>query len=117
MTVMLLVWGVIYYYLGRMLWQQWQYVMANREIIFIYKGEQVIVRRPLSILGITHAYDFQHVSPFYYDDKRRSLAFHYGQRLAHFGHALSAADAQQVIEYVNYRFFPEADERRGETRE
>jgi hypothetical protein len=109
MTVMLLIWGVIYYYLGRMLWQRWQYVAANREIVFIYKDEQVIVRRPLSLLGITTAYDFDYVSPFYYDDKRQSLAFRYGQRLANFGDALSPADAQQVIEYVNYRFFPEED--------
>jgi hypothetical protein len=87
----------------------WQYVAANREIVFIYKDEQVIVRRPLSLLGITTAYDFDFVSPFYYDDKRQSLAFRYGQRLANFGDALSPADAQQVIEYVNYRFFPEED--------
>ena len=110
MTVMLIVWGIIYYYLGRMLWQQWQYATASREIIFIYKDDQVIVRRPLSLLGITTAYDFEHVSPFYYDDTRRSLAFKYGQRLAHFGHALNAAEAQQVIEYVNYRFFPKEEE-------
>ena len=110
MTIMLLVWGVIYYYLGRMLWQRWQYVTANREIIFIYKDDQVIVRRPLSLWGITTAYDFEHVSSFYYDDKRQSLAFKYGQRLAHFGHALSATKAQQIIDYVNYRFFPQENE-------
>ena len=110
MTIMLIVWGVIYYYLGRMLWQRWQYVVANREIVFIYKDDQVIVRRPLSLLGITTAYDFEHVSPFYYDDQRKSLAFKYGQRLAHFGHALTAAEAQQVREYVNYRFFPEEED-------
>jgi hypothetical protein len=110
MSIMLLVWGVIYYYLGRMLWQRWQYVTANREIIFIYKDDQVIVRRPLSLLGITTAYDFEHVSPFYYDDKRQSLAFKYGQRLAHFGHSLSTAEAQQILDYVNYRFFPEEED-------
>jgi hypothetical protein len=110
MTVMLLIWGVVYYYLGRMLWQRWQYVAANREIVFIYKGEQVVVRRPLSIFGITTAYDFEHVSPFRYHDERHSLAFTYGQRLAHFGYGLARAEAQQVVDYVNYRFFPEDDE-------
>ncbi len=110
MTIMLVVWGIIYYYLGRMLWRRWQYVTVDREIIFIYKDDQVIVRRPLSIFGLTTAYDFQHVAPFHYDPDRRCLAFQYGQRYAFFGHALSPDDAQQVSQYVNYRFFPEEDD-------
>ena len=110
MTIMLIVWGIIYFYLGRMLWQRWQYVAATREIIFIYKDDQVIVRRPLSIFGLTTSYDFQHVGPFHYDDKRHSLTFQYGQRFAFFGHALSPDEAQQLSQYVNYRFFPEGDD-------
>lgn len=110
MTIMLIIWGIVYYYLGRMLWQRWQYVSANREIIFIYKDDQVIVRRPLSIFGITTAYDFEHVGSFYYDQDRHSLAFQYGQRYAFFGQALSPSEAQQISDYVNYRFFPEKDD-------
>lgn len=110
MTTMLIIWGIIYYYLGRMLWQRWQYVSATREIIFIYKDDQVIVRRPLSIFGLTTAYDFEHVGPFHYDPKRHSLAFQYGQRYAFFGHALNPDQAQQLSDYVNYRFFPDEDD-------
>jgi hypothetical protein len=110
LTVMMLVWLVIYYYLGRMLWQRWQYVAATREIVFIYKDDQVVVRRPLSLWGITTAYDYEHVSPFSYDPQRQSMAFKYGVRFAHFGHSLSQDEAAQLIEYVNFRFFPEEEE-------
>ena len=110
MTTMLIIWGIVYYYLGRMLWQRWQYVVANREIIFIYKDDQVIVRRPLSIFGITTTYDYEHISPFHYDDNRRCVAFKYGQRAAFFGHALNRDEAHQFNNYVNYRFFPEDDD-------
>ena len=110
MTTMLVIWGIIYYYLGRMLWQRWQYVAANREIIFIYKDDQVIVRRPLSIFGLTTTYDYQHVSPFHYNDTRHCVAFQYGQRYAFFGHALNRDEAQQFNDYINYRFFPEDDD-------
>ncbi len=106
LVVMMLVWLVIWYYLGKVIWQQWQYYAADREILFI--GQDVLmVRRPVSLLGITDAYDMKHVNPFYFSEKHRCPTFDYGSQRIYFGRVLSESDARSLIRFLNSRFFPD----------
>ncbi len=109
LTVMLVVWLVLWYYIGKAVWKQWQYYAANREILFIDK-KMLIVRRPISILGITDAYDMQHVNPFYFDEKHNCLAFTYGSQRIYFGQTLVEISSRSLIRYLNDRFFPYFDD-------
>ena len=107
--LILLVWAYVWYRLGRSVWRWWQYYAATREVLFIDK-DVLIVRRPLSLLGVTDAYDMEHVSPFYYNEKHRSVAFDYGSRRSLFGNGIARQSAQRLIKYLNDRFFPHAGE-------
>ncbi|HSM55895.1 MAG TPA: hypothetical protein VK879_07045 [Candidatus Sulfomarinibacteraceae bacterium] len=108
-VIILIIWAYVWYRLGRMVWYWWQYFTATREVLFVDQ-EILIVRRPLSILGVTDAYDMQHVNPFYYSEKYDAIAFDYGSREGHFGQSLPRPDAEQVIEVLNSRFFPQSPE-------
>jgi hypothetical protein len=108
LTFFLLIWLAIWLVFGRFLWKRWQYSAAGREILFIDQ-EQLIIRRPVSILGITDAYDMAHISPFYYSDTHNCPAFDYAYLHVYFGHQLSHEDAMQIINEVNPRWFPEPD--------
>jgi hypothetical protein len=105
-TIMLLVWLYIWYRLGKILWKQWQFYAADREILFVEK-ERLIVRRPVSILGITDAYDMNHVSPFFYSEEQHAPAFSYGHQRVYFGHGLDQASARQFVRAVNRVAFPD----------
>jgi hypothetical protein len=109
LTVMLLVWLLLWYYLGRTVWNRWQYHAANREILFI-NDAVLIVRRPVSILGVTDAYDMQHVNPFYYSEEHECPAFTYGSQRIYFGQHLAEKEARALISVLNRRFFPYHDE-------
>lgn len=104
-TVMLLVLLYLLYRLGKMVWEQWQYHVSDREILFIHK-EMLIVRRPVSIFGITTAYDRAHVTPFYYSDKHHCPAFDYGHQHVYFGHDVPKDSVRRLIGYLNARYFP-----------
>lgn len=108
-TVMLV--GLLYllFRLGKVVWGQWQFYAANREILFVHP-EMLIVRRPVSIFGITTAYDRTHVTPFYYSDKHSCPAFDYGHQHVYFGHDLLADPAKRLIGYLNARYYPHRDE-------
>jgi len=106
-TVMLLVWLYIWYRLGRILWQQWQYYAAGREILFFEK-ERLTIRRPVSILGLTDAYDMSYVSPFYYDAEESTPGFSYGNRRVYFGRGLDKASAEVLVAALNERYFETA---------
>jgi signal transduction histidine kinase len=108
-TIMLLVFMVILYYLGRLVWKQWQYVAANREILFVDE-ETLIVRRPVSILGLTDAYDMKYVSPFYYSEKNSCPAFNYGHRHVYFGRDLLDGQINELLTMLNGRYFPDYDD-------
>ena len=108
-AVMLLVLLYVLYRLGRIVWGQWQYYAANREILFVHK-EMLIVRRPVSIFGITTAFDRAHVTPFYYSDKHNCPAFDYGHQHVYFGQDLPADPAGRLIGYLNARYYPHYDE-------
>jgi hypothetical protein len=107
-SVMMLIWLYIWYRLGRIIWGRWQYYMANREILFINE-EELIVRRPVSILGLTDAYGMDHVSPFYYSDKHHCPAFDYGYQHVYFGQKLPEIAAKSLVGFLNGRFFPDYD--------
>ncbi|MFZ0548482.1 MAG: hypothetical protein WAM60_23745 [Candidatus Promineifilaceae bacterium] len=109
LTLLILLWTVLWLWFGRFLWNRWQYYAANREILFIDK-EQLIVRRPMSILGITNAYDFKYVSPFYYSDNHHCVAFDYAYAHVYFGQSLEEPAARAFIAEINGRYFPEEED-------
>lgn len=108
-TIMLLIWLYVWYRLGKILWRQWQYYTADREILFINK-QRLIVRRPVSILGITDAYDMKYVSPFFYSEEHACPGFEYGRRRIYFGQGLAQPEAEQLVKTINRLYFSYADE-------
>jgi len=108
-TIMLLIWLYIWYRLGRILWNQWQYYAARREILFIEPG-RFIIRRPVSLLGITDAYDMEHISPFYYSDEEFCPGFDYGSRRIYFAQGLNESSGEQLVNFLNEILFDNTDE-------
>lgn len=108
-TVMLLALLFILFRFGRVLWGQWQYYTADREILFVNE-DQLIVRRPVSILGTTDAYDMNHVSPFYYSEKHQCPAFDYAYQHVYFGRDLDRDEGLRLIAHLNERYFPDFDD-------
>jgi hypothetical protein len=109
MISLLVLWLLVWLWFGRKLWNMWQYHAADREILFINKA-QLIVRRPVSILGPTDTYDMRYVGPFYYSEKHRGPAFDYAFQHVYFGHNLSESEAKALTLALNQRFFPDADD-------
>lgn len=103
-TIMMLIWLYIWYRLGRILWQQWQYFAADREILFFEK-DRLMIRRPVSVLGTTDAYDMAYVSPFFYDEKENAPGFAYGNRRTYFGRGLDETSARIFVQAINDRYF------------
>ena len=110
-TALLLLWALVWLWFGRFLWGRWQFHVANREILYIDE-EQLIVRRPVSIFGITTGYDLGHLSPFYYSDKHNCPAFDYAYLHVYFGQGLSDDQAAALVDQLNEICFPEQDEER-----
>ena len=109
LNVMLVIWLGIWLWFGRILWRRWQFFAANREILFI-NHERLILRRPLSLLGITDAYDMKHVNPFYFSDTHFCPTFDYAFQHVYFGQSLAAEDAVRLIAALNNRFFVAEDD-------
>jgi len=109
LSALLILWLVIWLVFGRFLWKHWQYYAAGRELLFIDQ-EQLIVRRPVSILGLTSAYDMAHISPFYHSDTHNRPAFDYAYLHVYFGQGLTRQDSEQLVSKINQRWFPEPDE-------
>ena len=108
-TVMLLALLYILFRLGKIVWGQWQFYAANRELLFVHE-EMLIVRRPVSIFGITTAYDRAHVTPFYFSEKHHCPAFDYGHQHVYFGQDLPLEPSRKLINYLNGRYYPHYDE-------
>ena len=89
----------------RYVWRWWQYHLAWRELLFI-NAETLIVRRPVSFLGLTDGYDMRHVSPLRYVERHRSIGFDYGSRTILFAPNLPEQDASWLIIKLNDRYFP-----------
>jgi hypothetical protein len=109
LNVMLVVWLFLWWWLGRVLWGRWQYYAAGRELLFV-NDQQLILRRPVSILGSTDTYDMKHITPFYFSDKHHCPAFDYAFQHVYFGHSLAAAHARDLVIALNGRFFPDHEE-------
>ena len=109
LVVLLVIWIVVWLMFGRFLWKRWQNQAANREILFI-DSEQLILRRPVSLLGLTNSYDFTHVSPFYYSERHHCVAFDYAYLHVYFGRSINRKQANVLIEDLNGRYFPELGE-------
>jgi hypothetical protein len=109
LNAMLLIWSLIWLWFGRVLWRRWQFFAAAREVLFI-NDQQLIVRRPVSILGPTDVYDMKHVSPFYFSDKHRCPAFDYGFQHVYFGQSLLPEEASQLRDVLNDRHFPDHED-------
>lgn len=107
-TVMLLVLWVILYRFTRFVWKQWQFYAANREILFI-NDEELIVRRPLSILGLTTVYDRQHIKRLVYNERYDAASFEYGSQPALFANGLPHSLIGPLLDYLNGRYFATGD--------
>jgi hypothetical protein len=99
-TIMLLIWLYIWYRLGRILWQQWQYYAAPREILFI-EEDRLIVRRPVSVMGTTDAYDMDYVSRFYFSEEQSCPGFDYGSKRIYFGRGLNEQSSKKLVQAIN----------------
>ena len=109
LTAILLFWLLVWLGFGRFLWTRWQYHVATREILYIEK-DQIIVRRPVSLLGLTTSYDMGHVSPFYYSEKHSCPAFDYAYLHVYFGRGLTEDQTKELIAELNSRYFPDDEE-------
>ncbi|MFN2190107.1 MAG: hypothetical protein ACK2T3_15180 [Candidatus Promineifilaceae bacterium] len=105
-TLLLLFWLVIWLFFGRYLWRRWLFFAASRELLFI-DDEQLVYRRPVSLLGHTAAYDLAHVTPFYFSDVHNCLAFDYAYLHVYFGYDLPRESAEALIAEVNQQWFPD----------
>jgi len=112
-TFLLLLFLFVLYRLGKMIWRQWQYYIANREILFLYE-DHMIVRRPVSLFGITTGYDRQHMRPFYYDEEQHGPAFEYGSLYVLIGQTLGRAEAEELVRFLNGRYFPDFEDEDGD---
>ena len=108
-TILLLLFLFIMYRLGKMIWRQWQYYVANREILFLYE-DHLVVRRPVSLFGITTGYAREYMKPFYYDNNQQSPAFEYGSLYVLVGQTLARPEAEKLIRFLNGRYFPDYEE-------
>lgn len=109
LTAILLLWILVWLWFGRFLWTRWQYNAATREVLFV-DAEQFIIRRPVSILGLTWAYDMAHVSRLYYSEQHHCPAFDYAYQHVYFGQALPKERAKSLVEDLNGRYFPDEPE-------
>jgi hypothetical protein len=98
------VWLVIWYYVGRIISRRFQYYAAGRELLFINK-ERLIIRRPFFIWGLTDAFDMAHVRPFYVSEKHNCPTFDYGNQKVYFGAALTEAEKNGLLKTLNTLYF------------
>jgi hypothetical protein len=106
LTLILILWLIVWFWFGRFLSGRWQFHAANREILFI-DDEQLILRRPVSIFGLTDSYDIHHVSPFYFSQRHSCPAFDYAFTHVYFGQCLAQEQALELIDHMNQWCFPE----------
>jgi hypothetical protein len=105
LTLILLFWILIWLWFGRFLWTRWQYNAANREVLFV-EPEQFIIRRPVSILGLTWVYDIKHIEGLYYSEQHSCPAFDYAYQHVYFGRTLDEDQARSLVDELNRRYFP-----------
>lgn len=108
-SVMIFFLVLLLYPLIKYVFRQWQYYVTNREIIFV-NDEEMIIRRPVSILGITKVYDRNYIKPIAFSEKYNALAFYYGSQPVLFANGLPSSQTTPLASYLNERYFPEYDD-------
>jgi hypothetical protein len=106
LTILLILWMIVWFLFGRFLFARWQYFAASREILYVDE-EQLILRRPVSILGLTTSYDINHITPFYFSDKHHCAAFDYAYLHVYFGRSINEEACLELINDLNQRYFPD----------
>ena len=106
LTAILIVWVLVWLWFGRFLWNRWQYFAATREILFVDQ-EQIILRRPVSILGQTTVFDRQHVGEFYISNRHACPAFDYAYLHVYFGQSLPQKEAEHLVNELNTMLYGE----------
>ena len=109
LNCMVVGWLILWGFMGKSLWKQWQHYISPREVLFL-AADRLILRRPVSIFGSTDAYDRTHLTPFVYDADRHAISFDYANHRITFGHTLPAADAQETVQQLNTLYFPDWDD-------
>lgn len=106
-----LVWLYVWLrYIGRLILRWWQFYLANREILFI-DDDMLIIRRPVSLLGLTDAYDRRYASHFSLNQQYEMIGFQYGNvRRVLFGQTLELEARQALVNFLNNRYFPHLDD-------
>lgn len=103
-AVILLVWLAVWFWVGKIVWRRWQYYAASREILFINR-ERLIIRRPVSIWGLTEAFDMEYIRPFYVSKRHHCPTFEYGSQKVYFGTSLDQVEAARLIKTLNTLYF------------
>ncbi len=106
MVLWLLVW---IYFARRWLWRNWQYYAATREILFVGE-EEFIIRRPVSLLGLTDVYDKAHIDRIEMDREGGFLSFAYGSRPVRFARGVDMSAAQRLVSLLNRQHFGEEED-------
>lgn len=104
LATIVLIWLVIWYFVGRMLLRRWQYFAAVQEILFINK-ERLTIWRPVAVWGGTEAFDMHYVRPFYMSDRHHCPTFDYGNQKVYLGASLTEEEAQRLIKTLNTLYF------------
>jgi len=107
-TIILLIWLAIWLWVGKKVWERWQYYAASREILFINK-ERLIIRRPVSIWGLTEAFDMEHIRPFYVSKRHGYPTFEYGSQKVYFGIGLLDDETSELVQTLNSLYFRRYD--------
>lgn len=107
--VMIVIFLALLYYLMKYVLRQWQFNISNREILF-FNEEEMIVRRPVSIFGLTTTFDRQYMHPLSYNDQYSALEFDYGSRPVLIGLNLPKSQTEPLATYINERYFPHFDD-------
>lgn len=107
-SMILLIWLALWWWLGKIVWRRWQYYAAGREILFINK-ERLLIRRPVSIWGLTDAYDMAYIRPFYISKRHHCPTFEYGSQKVYFGLSLRDGEATSLVKTLNSLYFPGYD--------
>ncbi|PID84742.1 MAG: hypothetical protein CSA11_01155 [Chloroflexi bacterium] len=110
-SIILVVWMIIWLGGGRHLWRNWQRFAATREILFI-NHERLIIHRPVSIWGLTEAFDMKYVRPFSVSEYHQCILFDYGSDgnyRIYFGLGLTEDEASGLVSILNSRYFRDYD--------
>lgn len=109
LSVMLVVWLFIWYFVGRTLWDRWKYYAADQEHLYFEK-DILILHRQAFVFSITDGYDRQYVKPLHINEQTQSLSFAYGSRRIDFGYNISQEEIPTLIKTANQFYFPNWDD-------